>query len=231
MSPAPRKEFIDAVNSMTGSRSTYDVFTDFLELSFCSLKKRTVRGEEAENLEYRYMKAVGKYSKEEATKMGHMLGMVSLGVFQTDFLGDIFCSLDMGNSRMGQFFTPFHLSVACAAVTLSNIREEARRKGLVTVSDPAVGAGGMLLAAAKHTHDCGVDPCRFLWVGGQDVSAVAYKMCYVQCAVRGLCGTIKLGDTLANEVAEVSVLPMTYHLLTVDADRVTPVLRKAGFIS
>lgn len=74
-----------------------------------------------------------------------------------DVLGDIYMASGMGSKAAGQFFTPYHLSKACARL----IVPEPDKDGQFILNEPSCGGGGMVIATAaaadQRTHERGND--------------------------------------------------------------------------
>lgn len=68
------------------------------------------------------MAIIGKYNKEEANLFANLLAELALGLASElgDFLGEVFMTMELGSSRLGQFFTPYHLSKLMAQVTIGD---------------------------------------------------------------------------------------------------------------
>ena len=60
-------------------------------------------------------------------------------------------ALGLANEWKGQFFTPYDICRAMAAMNLGeDLKSQIEEKGWVSVSDPACGAGALLLAFANE---------------------------------------------------------------------------------
>lgn len=84
-------------------------------------------------------------------------------------------------------------------------------KPFLTLSEPACGAGGMVLAFVKmmlkHNHN----PAEKFWVQCIDVDRLAALMCYVQLSLWNVPAVVIVGNTLSLEVRESWYTPA--HLL------------------
>lgn len=68
----------------------------------------------------------------------------------SDVLGDLYMAVLPGGKWMGQYFTPASVSDLLAQMQVPGLRERAAQSdGLVTVHDPACGAGALLLAIGR----------------------------------------------------------------------------------
>jgi len=117
-----------------------------------------------------------------------------------NILGEIFMRLDVNSVRAGQFFTPW--SVAEMMARMQFCRDDFERtvaqKGVVTVCDPAVGSGVMLLAFAKVVHDeFGRKGTSKLQLYGTDIDQHCVLMCRIQLRMNGLDAVGRMAGLLA----------------------------------
>jgi type I restriction-modification system DNA methylase subunit len=211
MLTSTHREFIKAFDRADHTKHRWQLFQDFVTLSFCALAKPPCvalgQREKADKLEAEYMRVVGTYRERLDVirqTMPRLLALTAAGVneHRCDFLGEVYHELELHNKEIGQFFTPFDMSYVCAAMTVHDLREKMRDTGkrFMTVQEPAAGAGGMLLALAAVLQDKKIDPQKCLWFEAVDLSDVAFKMCYIQTALRGLPGRVSHGNTLSMEI-------------------------------
>lgn len=210
-SPADlRKQFVKAFESLAQHRERHDVFTDFLDMAVCALRKRTLPpGPAADTIEAQYMAVVARNKVEDVRAIPELLGITALAVQAggCDFLGQVVGDLELINGHMGQFFTPYDVSRMIAEMTLDTVGEVIAEQGFVTVQEPACGAGGMMIAAADAIERRGFDVGRQLYVEGTDISAMCFKMTYLQASLRGIPATIRRGNTLTLETFDQAVTP------------------------
>ena len=155
--------------------------------------------------EARYLQIVGAYKPAEVARFPEALGALALALEQepADVLGSVFMELELGNRWKGQFFTPFHLCRAMAALQMGDgVAGEIAAKGYVTANDPCVGGGAMPLAFAAELRAAGLDPARHLHVTAQDVDSTAVHMAYVQLSLMGVPAVVILGNSLTLEARE-----------------------------
>lgn len=174
------------------------VFSDFCELAALAVSN-SVDLVQREAREARYMHIVGQYERDEVHRFAHLLGVLVdwLGCGLDDCLGKLFMGLDLGDSFKGQFFTPFELSRLMAGLTFGGAREAIERQGFVTVSEPACGAGGMLLAAADALQAQGINYQQAMHATAVDVDATAVHMAYVQLSLAHVPAIIVHGNSLS----------------------------------
>lgn len=215
-----RKEFIKLIGSNDRSRNDYDKFADFLELGYCAFAKlMALSTEQADALEARYMRVVDRYRRDERQLnmireiYPSLIGIAWSAVKEggVDFLGAVSSEMEILNSRIGQFFTPWNVTRMMAKMIVggTDIPEIVEGKGYVTILEPASGAGGMMLAAADEVQALGYDPGQHMLVNTIDISPMCFKMTYLQLAWRGIPALVQQGDTLRMQMVEGAWTPAT----------------------
>ena len=116
---------------------------------------------------------------------------------EQDFLGGFYMAERLGNPRRGQYFTPYDVADMMSRITLGTAGAEIKRKGYITVNDPACGSGVMLLAGANclRRQKIGIES-NVLFVG-QDIETGIGLMAYVQLSLAGCPGYVVIGDSLS----------------------------------
>lgn len=95
---------------------------------------------------------------------------------------------DSAGKKGGEFYTP-------AWVVRLMVRIAEPEAGM-SVYDPTVGSGGMLIQSAQHVEDAGGDP-RYLDLAGQENNPTTWGLCRMNMILHNLAGAdIRLGDTL-----------------------------------
>ena len=134
------------------------------------------------------------FTYEQGRELGRLFGLyvetVELLPFR-DVLGSLFMKLDINSVRNGEFFTPWPIAEMMAVMTFD--RQEflnlVKERGEVSVCDPAVGSGVMLLAFGKVVHDAlGRDGTNRLRLYGMDIDSRCVNMCRIQLRINGLDG-------------------------------------------
>jgi len=184
----------------------HDVFRDFMELAACSVSN-TIDPLNAAVREERYMQVIGKYDAAEQQRFPKMFATLvdALEDGPDDVLGAVFGELEQGNARTGQFFTPYSLCRLMAEMTVGDgdeIRAEIDRKGFITASEPAVGAGAQIIALAEAMQKAGLNYQEHLHVTAVDVDARAVHMAYLQLSLLSIPAIVVLGNTLTLEERE-----------------------------
>lgn len=148
------------------------------------------------------MQTVRKYSREEAAAIAHMFVELQEGlhVSPRDILGEIYMQLELGNSRMGQFFTPHHICQLMAEITESDdIVQKVEKHGFVTVNEPASGSGATIIAMMLAMQERGLSYQRHVHVIATDLDSTAAMMSYVQLSLMHVPAVIVHGNTLTLE--------------------------------
>lgn len=204
-----RSEFVKLFNGIARHRHRYEVFRDFVTMAAISLHNSFAKDK---RLEEEYLGIVGRYEREEVEAFCKLLAylVILLDTEPRDVLGSLYMELELGSTHVGQFFTPSEVSELMARMIYGDSLREIH-EDFVTVSEPACGAGGMVLAFAKVMISSGHNPSEKLWVQCQDIDRLAALMCYLQLALWNIPGVVVVGNTLALEAREVFYTP-AHHL-------------------
>lgn len=199
-----QKEFIKCLGQLERSEGlrTFEAFSSFLDMAFCSLAKVTVWGERADKLEARYMDQVGRFRHRQessaavAQAFAHLVA--GLEAEPRDFLGDIL--MEVGpNARTGQFFTPWHLCLVCADITIGEEADVIAGERILTIQEPACGCGAMVLAAGEVLKKRGIDPARQTHFELTDIDLRCVEAAYVQTSLMGISATVHHGNSLSSD--------------------------------
>lgn len=191
------RKIIEELERLSGEYSGYEIFSDWIKAGAISISNssdifhgRTYRKREGE-----YMDIVHKHGPDRMKVFAEMLGMLALALEENmeDVLGNIYMQAKLGNKSTGQFFTPFHLSYATAAMaTPDDVSEENQ----FTMNEPSSGGGGMVIAVAKVLKERGLNYQRCMKVTAQDLDWKGVYMTYVQLSLLGIKAVVVQGDTL-----------------------------------
>jgi len=163
---------------------SYDLYRKWLEAVWAFL--------DSANNPKAFKECLDRHKYEEGAEFGRLLGVYTDAVEEVpfrDILGELFMRLDVNSARSGQYFTPWHVAEMMARMQFSREHFDAlvAEKGEMTVCDPAVGSGVMLLAFAKVVHDelgrSGVSKLRLY---GTDIDQRCVLMCRIQLRMNGL---------------------------------------------
>jgi type I restriction-modification system DNA methylase subunit len=94
-----------------------------------------------------------------------------------------------------------------AEISLQDAAPIIEENGFVTISEPAAGAGGMLLAAADVLAHRGHDPSLHMLAHAADLSTLCYHMCFLQLTLRGIPALVERANSLSLERFEAAWTP------------------------
>ena len=189
-----QKRFVKIINSFRYGSGVRNVFEDFVRLGTYEISQNTRRSigwEIDDDDEQAYLEIVKKYKPDEVRgpfkEMFDCL-VEGLGVMEGDFLGPIYMDLKLGNKALGQFFTPYHVSLMMAEMQIDRdeIRRKIDEKGYVAINDPCCGSGGMPIAYAQAFRKAEFNQETELFVIAQDLDSTMACMCYLQLSLRGI---------------------------------------------
>ena len=137
------KEFKDLFETLSMRHDRYSVFYDFVKMCAISLYNSFAKNQEKEE---EYLKIINSYQKEEQeifVKMfAKLIEMYNDSKDIIDILGPMYMTVKSKSDKLGQVFTPAHISDLMAKLMISknNLQEEIKEKGFITVNDPTCGA-------------------------------------------------------------------------------------------
>lgn len=212
--PALKKDFIKILERTNQSRRPFEIFRDWLEIAAIALHQLPYHHDLPKDstfhqLEEKYLELERHLSPAEREAFAELFGIIVVACRQgfSDFLGEIYHECEFHNERSGQFFTPYHLSKAMARMQLGTARSLIEEKGIITISDPACGAGGMLIAAASELFEQQIDPRSCVQFHAVDIDRVCFNMTYIQLAASDLQAVVIHGNSLSLETWEVRPTP------------------------
>lgn len=204
-----RNRFISVFKSTARHLRRWEVFSDFLSLVASELDIARIRT--PESIEY-CRKICARYEASDIANMQAMffLMVCALEAKFHDFLGDIFMELELGDNWRGQYFTPYSVQSLMARMLIPGIQETIRREGIVTVSDPASGAAGMLIAYAECLLEADINPSMHMFGSCIDIDPVAADMAFIQLSLLGIAAEVVTGNTLTMQFNRVRYTPVYY---------------------
>ena len=203
------KELIGIINKLSYSRQRWQVWHDLITVMACSLNVAVDRTQ-------------GRFDarKKELDDALERLGGIELPgkAFDAvvdaleensdqDFLGKMYMTLELGNHWKGQFFTPYSVSRMMAKISLGNMKAAVEKQGWISICDPCVGGGAMLVAAANEAKEQAVNYQRHILFVGQDIDRVVGMMAYIQLSLLGCPGYIVVANTITNPIIGDPLMP------------------------
>ncbi len=210
-----KNDFIKILENIDRSKSRQENFRNFCEMAYCAIAKKTQINEKKANvLEERYMEIVGTYSdKDDVRKMPELLTWATLAISEggCDFLGEIAGEIEALDKQSGQFFTPYHVSKMMAQIQMPDIGGWIKKNGFFSLSDPAAGAGCMILAVADMVEELGYDLMEAMSVQAIELNRTTYHMLFIQLALRGVAAEVIHGNSLTLETYETAHTPAAIY--------------------
>lgn len=191
------KNILKRIERLAGKYNPYNIFNDWITMLGLSIANActAIHGKVYNEREEWYMSIMNKYTKDEFDAFAEMTAYLveSLEEEMTDVLGGVFMLSGAGNDRLGQFFTPFHLSELNAKIALDkmDLTEEKLK-----INEPSSGGGGMIIAVAKMLREMEIDYQKKMEVVAQDLDWNGVFMSYVQFSLLGIDAIVVQGDTL-----------------------------------
>ncbi len=194
------KPMIEVFEKLCRTRSSWSVWTDFINATACAIANSTEKNKEVfDRREKEYKDCIERLGGVE--DVSFMFAMIVNALDENpeqDFLGEIFMGLELGNHWKGQFFTPYHVCELMAEMNCEPLAEQIQSKGWVSVNDPACGAGATLLAMANVMRKKNVNYQNHALFVAQDIDRVAAMMCYIQLSLLGCAGYVVVGDSICH---------------------------------
>ncbi|NEP18710.1 MAG: N-6 DNA methylase [Leptolyngbya sp. SIO4C1] len=208
--PQLKKDFVNTLNGLSGSRHKWNVFSDWLEITAITLHQAPYhagdfpKDETFNQLEEKYLEVTKRYDRSELTEMAKLMGITLMAhqLQDGDFLGELAGEEELLSKWQGQFFTPYSLSRLLAGMVLANAREVLEEQGIITISEPASGGGALVIACAEELKHQGIDPRSCAQFDCIDVSRDAFNMTYIQVVAQDLQAIVRHGNTLSLDIGE-----------------------------
>lgn len=195
-----QKQFSKLFDSLCGRYTRWEVWSDWVTMAAIAISN-AVDKVHAEEREKTYMNIVSKYKPKEVQVFAEMFALIVEGIGENpdqDFLGELYMVLELGNKHAGQFFTPYSVCRMTAAVTIDETQAKIDDQGFVSVSDPACGAGALLVAFANECRKYDINYQTSVLFVGQDIDYIVGMMCYIQLSLLGCAGYVFIGNTFTN---------------------------------
>lgn len=214
--PNYTKDFLKCIEHFRYRHHVREVFRDWAEMVAAMLHQKPYHdfGWQTDPLfdrvEATYLEVAKRYKRKDFNIFADMMGLTSMALQEQhqDFLGNCYMQLEVGNDRLGQVFTPYHLSVAIARLSLYEVGPMIDQIGFFTILEPACGAGSIVIAAAQvveeeQKRDAGA----VMWFEAWEIDRMCANMSYIQCSLLGLSGIVRHGDSLKMQTFDWRLTP------------------------
>ena len=200
-----QKTLVKAFEGLCGRHSRWEVWSDWIGMCAIAISNAVDQAHRKKR-EKTYSTLSKKYAAAELQTMSEMLALLIQEMEANpnqDFLGELFMVLGLGNDHAGQFFTPYNVCEAMSELSGENIAADVARKGWISVSDPACGAGALLVAFANMCARREINYQTSILFAAQDIDFTVGMMCYIQLSLLGCAGYVVIGDSLAHPMTAV----------------------------
>lgn len=192
--------------------SSHEFLSDIFECGAIAISNRFDMAQAADR-EARYLQIIKKYEPGMQRLITEIFAKIYLMLTQqinpwigfNDYLGELYMRSETSNSRAGQFFTPYCVSKCYAEVTINPdvIADCIEKDRILTLNEPACGAGGMVLAAVDVLYNkYHFNYSRNLLVECSDIDSRCVHMSYLQLGLAGIPAVIYRRNTLTMETWE-----------------------------
>lgn len=199
-----QKELCRVFDEACGRHNRWTVWSDAMVMYAVSISNAVDKAH-ADRREEIYLSLVKKYNQHEMDCIAKMFALIIEAMEANpdqDFLGDLYMSLELGNQKNGQFFTPYSLCTMMAKMQ-PDIQEKIAEQGWISVNDCACGAGALLVAFANECMRRCVNYQTSVLFVAQDIDFVTGCMCYIQLSLLGCPGYVVVGDTLTSPATSI----------------------------
>ncbi|MFD9868507.1 N-6 DNA methylase [Streptomyces niveus] len=205
------REIVRLLAANTGTKRMSEVFDNFVEMAALALRNAVdVRGSEAwEAREGQYLQIAGGYSSTELHRFAHTLSLVTTQMERDpcDVLGHLYMELELGNGRLGQFYTPYDIARLMAEMQIDSVVEQVNTRGFADLYEPTCGAGAFMVALSQAMLEHGLNPQTQLHVTADDIAPQAMHMIYVHLTLLHIPAVVRRRDILTLETFDVWPTP------------------------
>ncbi|MFI1408814.1 N-6 DNA methylase [Streptomyces sp. NPDC020707] len=209
------QEIAKLLAANTGAKRMSEIFDNFVEMAALALRNAVdVRGSEAwEAREGQYLQIAGRYSRTELDRFPRALALVTMEMQREpcDVLGRLYMELELGNERLGQYYTPYDIAQLMAKMQIDSVVEQVRREGFADVYEPTCGAGAFMVSLSQAMLEHGLNPQTQLYVTAEDVAPQAMHMIYVHLTLLHIPAVVRRRDILTLETFD--AWPTPAHVL------------------
>lgn len=184
------RKILERISHRHDTRRVFDAFTRF---AACALAAQTREAE--------YLEEVKLWEKADMDLFAEALGALVLEMESKPFedvLGGHYMEFALstkGQQWHGEFHTPKHICDLMAQMVIGDT-EALPAEGIITVCEPACGAGAMILSLGEA---CSPEVRRRLRVTAIDISRTACDMAFINTTLWGIPTRVIHGNSLSNE--------------------------------
>jgi type I restriction-modification system DNA methylase subunit len=189
----PVGDFRKILERVSHRHDTHRVFDAFTRFAACALAAQTREAE--------YLEEVKQWETTDLGLFAEALGALVLEMETKPFEDIIggyymeFALSEKGKQWNGEFHTPKTICDFMAQITLGDMAS-LPAEGVITVCEPACGAGAMILSLGAA---CSAEVRRRLRVTAIDINRTACDMTFINTTLWGIPTRVLHGNTLSNE--------------------------------
>lgn len=198
------KEFLKTFDELCYMHDRLNIFSDFVKLCAISIYNSFAHNQAMED---EYLRIIKSYNEKEQKLFPKLFGELIMMYEECneviDILGPIYMNTKSKDKHLGQVFTPAHISEFMAECLIGNensYKEEIKKKGYITINDPACGSGGLVLAYANVLKKHNINYQQNLLVNVTDIDSLCVYMAYIQLSLYGVPAVVYCGDTLTQKM-------------------------------
>lgn len=200
-------DIIKLISKATYKVGTHELLSDVFECSAIAISNKFDK-RNYDRREETYKAIMNKHGLETRKLISEIFAEIfalltnQINIGFNDYLGELYMRSETSSSKSGQFFTPYSISKLCAEASVSQktIEECIEKDKILTMHEPTVGAGGMVLALADVLYNkYHFNISRNLFIECGDIDARCVHMTYLQLALAGIPAVVYHRDGLTLE--------------------------------
>lgn len=190
------RQFVKLFEQLRYNHNAFTVYSDFLALSAISISNAVNPNADREN---EYQRIVKHYTDAEQKLLAEMFACIVAEMEPAegatpryhDVLGELFHNLNLQDEWKGQFFTPQDISDMMGLMAVGNYEQVIEKKGYVSILEPCIGGGSMVIGAVNAMFQKGYNPRKQLLVTAYDLDPRCVHMSYIQLSLMGIPAMIR----------------------------------------
>lgn len=198
------RQFVKCFEKLRYNHNAFSVYSDFLAILALDISN-AVNPNDARQQEYQ--RVMKNYNAEEQKLLAEMFGCIVNEMEPAegatpryhDVLGELFHNLNLQDEWKGQFFTPQDISNMMGLMAVGNYEQVIEKKGYVSILEPCIGGGSMVIGAVNAMFQKGYNPCKQLLVTAYDLDPRCVHMSYIQLSLMGIPAMIQQRNSLSGE--------------------------------
>lgn len=200
------KAYIKLIEKIAnGGHRIRDTFRDVCRMyALCLRSPLVLDPDKKKEVEDEFAKIRDSYKPEEYKLIQESFAELAIGLQKSprDFLGTVLEELACNWKELGQFFTPSCVARVMAQVTFDDEFVKNHKRGeIITLNDPACGAGVLLIEQAMDLIQKGI-PQGDILVFAEDLDPLSFTIVYTQLSLLGIAGICTRRNSLSLQIFE-----------------------------